>query len=72
MTAKIIDGKAAAAELRKRVAKQVSELKANNNVQPGLAAVLVGDDPASKIYVRNKEKQTEEVGMASVGRKLPA
>jgi len=72
MTAKIIDGKAAAAELRKRVAKQVSQLKANYNVQPGLAAVLVGDDPASKVYVRNKEKQTEEVGMASVGRKLPA
>ena len=72
MTAKTIDGKAAAAELRKRVAKQVSELKANYNVQPGLAAILVGDDPASQVYIRNKERQTEEVGMASVGRKLPA
>ena len=72
MTAKTIDGKAAAAELRKRVAKQVSELKANHNVQPGLAAILVGDDPASQVYIRNKERQTEEVGMASVGRRLPA
>lgn len=72
MTAKTIDGKAAAAELRKRVAKQVSELKAKYNIQPGLAAILVGDDPASQVYIRNKERQTEEVGMASVGRKLPA
>ena len=72
MTAKTIDGKAAAAELRKRVAKQVSELRANYDVQPGLAAILVGDDPASQVYIRNKERQTEEVGMASVGRRLPA
>ena len=71
MTAKTIDGKAAAAELRKRVAEQVSELRANYDVQPGLAAILVGDDPASQVYIRNKERQTEEVGMASVGRKLP-
>jgi methylenetetrahydrofolate dehydrogenase (NADP+)/methenyltetrahydrofolate cyclohydrolase len=72
MTAKTIDGKAAAAELRKRVAKQVSELRANYDVQPGLAAILVGDDPASQVYIRNKERQTEEVGMASMGRRLPA
>ena len=72
MTAKTIDGKAAAAELRKRVAKQVSKLKANYNVQPRLAAILVGDDPASQVYIKNKERQTEEVGMTSVGRKLPA
>ena len=72
MTAKTNDGKAAAAELRKRVAKQVSELRANYDVQPGLAAILVGDDPASQVYIRNKERQTEEVGMASVGRRLPA
>lgn len=72
MTAKTIDGKAAAAELRKRVAEQVSELRANYDVQPGLAAILVGDDPASQVYIRNKERQTEEVGMASVGRRLPA
>ena len=72
MTAKTIDGKAAAAELRKRVAKQVSELRAEYDVQPGLAAILVGDDPASQVYIRNKERQTEEVGMASVGRRLPA
>ena len=72
MTAKTIDGKAAAAELRKRVAKQVSELRANYDVQPGLAAILVGDDPASQVYIKNKERQTEDVGMASVGRKLPA
>ena len=72
MTAKTIDGKAAAAELRKRVAEQVSELRANYDVQPGLAAILVGDDPASQVYIKNKERQTEDVGMASVGRKLPA
>ena len=72
MTAKTIDGKAAAAELRKRVAKQVSELRASYDVQPGLAAILVGDDPASQVYIRNKERQTEEVGMASMGRRLPA
>ena len=72
MTARTIDGKAAAAELRKRVAKQVSELRADYDVQPGLAAILVGDDPASQVYIRNKERQTEEVGMASVGRRLPA
>jgi len=72
MTADIIDGKAFAEGLRGRIAEQVSALKAKHGVTPGLAAVLVGEDPASQVYVRNKEKQTVECGMASVGRKLSA
>mgnify|MGYP002841184415 CR=1 FL=1 len=70
--AQIIDGKAFAANLRARVGRQVSALKAGGGPTPGLAAVLVGEDPASQVYVRNKEKQTGEAGMASVGRRLDA
>jgi len=64
--AKIIDGKAFAQNVRKRVAKQVEELKHYENLTPGLAVVLVGEDPASQVYVRNKVKQTEECGMKSL------
>ena len=64
--AKIIDGKAFSAKVRARVAKQVLELKKYNNLTPGLAVVLVGEDPASQVYVRNKVKQTEECGMKSL------
>ncbi|SCA58172.1 Bifunctional protein FolD 1 (Includes: Methylenetetrahydrofolate dehydrogenase; Methenyltetrahydrofolate cyclohydrolase) [Candidatus Terasakiella magnetica] len=64
--AKIIDGKAFAQNVRARVAKQVQDLKDYNNVTPGLAVVLVGEDPASQVYVRNKVKQTEECGMKSL------
>lgn len=64
--AKIIDGKAFAQSVRMRVAKQVETLKENHNVTPGLAVVLVGEDPASQVYVRNKAKQTEECGMNSM------
>ena len=70
--AKIIDGKAFAEELRNRVAEQVRELKENNNLTPGLAVVLVGEDPASEIYVRNKNKMTTEAGMKSFEHRLPA
>ena len=70
--AKIIDGKAFAERLRGRIAEEVAELKREHGVQPGLAVVLVGEDPASKIYVRSKEEQTEQVGMRSIGHKLPA
>ena len=70
--AKIIDGKAFAERLRSRIAEEVAELKSQHGVQPGLAVVLVGEDPASKIYVRSKEEQTEQVGMRSIGHKLPA
>ncbi len=69
--AKLIDGKKFAEGLRKRIASAVSELKANHNLTPGLAVVLVGEDPASKVYVANKAKQTVEVGMHSVEHKLP-
>lgn len=72
MTAQVIDGKAFAAGLRERVAGVVAKLKAEHNLQPGLAVVLVGEDPASEIYVRSKAKQTVEAGMASFEHRLPA
>jgi len=70
--AKIIDGKAFAAGLRERVAAAAAELKARHGLTPGLAVVLVGDDPASQVYVRNKGAQTTEAGMASFEHKLSA
>ncbi len=72
MTARIIDGKAEAANLRARVAQDVAALKARHGVTPGLAVVLVGEDPASQVYVRNKAAQTVEAGMNSFEYKLPA
>lgn len=69
---KIIDGKAFAAKLRNRIAKAVSQLNLLHNITPGLAVVLVGDDPASQVYVRNKEKQTTEAGMVNFKHRLPA
>ena len=70
--AQIIDGKLAAAELRARVATIVEKLKVDHNLVPGLAVVIVGQDPASRIYTRNKIRQTEEAGMRSLHRELPA
>ena len=61
----IIDGKKTAAELREELKKTVSELKSTYNAIPGLTVILVGEDPASKIYVKNKEKFAKEVGMNS-------
>ena len=72
MTARIIDGKAAAAALRARVASEVAALQQAHGAVPGLAVVLVGEDPASQVYVRNKGTQTREAGMASVEHRLPA
>jgi methylenetetrahydrofolate dehydrogenase (NADP+)/methenyltetrahydrofolate cyclohydrolase len=72
MTAKIIDGKAYAEGLRARIAKAVKELEAKHGLKPGLAVVLVGEDPASKVYVANKAKQTVEVGMNSWEHRLAA
>ena len=66
----IIDGKAFAAELRARVATAVSSLESSHGLIPGLAVVLIGEDPASEVYVRNKGKQTVEVGMASFEHRL--
>lgn len=70
MGAKIIDGKAFAADVRGRVGAQVTALKADHGITPGLAVVLVGEDPASQVYVRSKGKMTVEVGMKSVEHKL--
>ncbi|MDQ7264188.1 bifunctional methylenetetrahydrofolate dehydrogenase/methenyltetrahydrofolate cyclohydrolase FolD [Paracoccus sp. PS-1] len=68
----MIDGKAFAAGVRARVAGHVGRLQAAHGVVPGLAVVLVGEDPASQVYVRNKGIQTREAGMASFEHKLPA
>lgn len=71
MTARIIDGKAVAEQVRAEVATDVAAFVARTGVKPGLAVVLVGENPASQVYVRNKAKQTVEVGMASFEHKLP-
>ena len=72
MSAQIIDGKAFAANVRAKVADHVTRLKEVHGVVPGLAVVLVGEDPASQVYVRNKGKQTAECGMNSYEHKLDA
>jgi methylenetetrahydrofolate dehydrogenase (NADP+)/methenyltetrahydrofolate cyclohydrolase len=69
---KIIDGKAFAAGLRTRIAEVVAGLKERHGLTPGLAVVLVGENPASQVYVRSKGKQTVETGMNSFEHKLPA
>jgi methylenetetrahydrofolate dehydrogenase (NADP+) / methenyltetrahydrofolate cyclohydrolase len=70
--AKLIDGKVFAEKLRARIASAVATLKRDHALTPGLAVVLVGEDPASRVYVANKAKQTVEVGMNSWEHKLPA
>ena len=72
MSAQILDGKAVALAVRERVAEGVRELIASGGPQPGLATVLVGEDPASQVYVRNKSKACEEAGMASFHEPMPA
>ena len=72
MSALIIDGKEFAARLRHSIAHQVAELKAAHRLTPGLAVVLVGDDPASQVYVRNKGRETAAAGMTSFEHRLPA
>jgi len=72
MTAQLIDGKAFAAQVRGQVAEHVARLKQEHGIVPGLAVVLVGEDPASQVYVRSKGKQTVEVGMTSFEHKLDA
>ena len=69
---RIIDGKAFAAGLRTKVAAQVDALKRRHDIEPGLAVVLVGENPASEVYVRNKARQTRAAGMQSFERRLPA
>ena len=71
MTARIIDGKAAAAALRERVGKAAASFQQQAGRPPGLATVLVGEDPASAVYVRSKGRATNEAGMASFAHNLP-
>ncbi len=70
--AMIIDGKSIAEALRREVASEVADLKRVYGIAPGLAVVLVGEDPASQVYVRTKAKQTRDAGMQSLEHKLPA
>ncbi len=72
MTAKILDGQALAKEIRAEVAAGVAEMRQKHGVTPGLAAVIVGENPASAIYVRNKRRACDEVGMVSDTLELPA
>ncbi|EDZ47745.1 bifunctional protein FolD [Rhodobacterales bacterium Y4I] len=72
MAATVIDGKAFAAKVRGQVAEHVARLKEEHGITPGLAVVLVGEDPASQVYVRSKGKSTVEVGMNSFEHKLDA
>ena len=70
--ASIIDGKAFAQNLREKISRRTTQLKKETDIQPGLATVLVGEDPASHVYVRNKNRQTKAVGMASFHHELDA
>ena len=72
MSAQLIDGKKISAEVRAEVADSVREMKERLGVTPGLAVVLVGDDPASAVYVRNKQRAATEVGMEAQDVRLPA
>lgn len=67
----IIDGKAISAAIREEIAKKVKTLKEARGITPGLAVIIVGDDPASRVYVRNKHRACEQVGFASFGYELP-
>src|ERR1700753_1602192 len=72
MTGTVIDGKASAAKLRDKIAAEAQRLKSAHGLTPGLATVLVGSDPASEVYVRNKGKTAEALGFKSVHVQLPA
>src|SRR6201996_6554978 len=72
MTGTVIDGKASAAKLREKIAAYTADLKAKHGLQPGLATVLVGSDPASEVYVRNKRKTAEALGFNSIHVELAA
>lgn len=72
MSARVIDGKAAAKASNERVAAGVAALKAGHGIAPGLAVVLVGDNPASKVYVANKERESKAAGFNSTAHRLPA
>ena len=71
-SAQIIDGKQFAVDLRARIGAETSKLKQDHGVTPGLAVVLVGEDPASQVYVKSKSKQAQEAGITAIDKKLPA
>ncbi len=71
MAAKLIDGKAISAQIRGDLARKVNEIKAQKGITPGLAVILVGDNPASQTYVRNKHKSCQEIGVYSEVHRLP-
>jgi len=71
MAAKLIDGKAFATQLQERLSRDVERLKRDHGLTPGLAVIMVGSDPASAVYVRNKGQQTRAIGMASFSHHLP-
>src|ERR1700742_4539712 len=71
MADNIIDGKAISAAVKERVKRDVAEWVGAGNQQPGLATILVGDDPASQVYVGSKRRTTEELGMRSIHHQLP-
>lgn len=71
MAAKIIDGKAISAQIREEIAEEIQKLKAETGKVPGLAVILVGDNPASQTYVKNKEKASQDLGMYSEVYRLP-
>ena len=66
-----IDGKAFAERLRGKIARETANLRSGHNITPGLAVVLVGEDPASQVYVKSKSKQATEAGITAIDRKLP-
>src|SRR5687767_15848875 len=72
MTATIIDGRAIAERLRQRIATRAAELSATHSLVPGLAVVLVGEDPASQVYVSSKTKQADAAGLRHFDHRLPA
>lgn len=72
MSAKILDGKAVSARIKEELKQEVAKLKAEKGIDPGLAVIIVGDDPASKIYVRNKKLACEAIGIRSEEYALPA
>src|SRR5512137_2258456 len=72
MSARIIDGKTISADLRGKVTDAVHRLRRDRGIVPGIAVVLVGENPASEVYVRNKSKAVAEAGMQAFDRKLPA
>ena len=71
MAATILDGKITAKGIREEIARDVQEMQEKHGVTPGLAAILTGDDPASAIYVRNKERASAQVGIFTETLRLP-